>query len=156
MFWIDVKRFYRILNPKKINTATGKGMSSLYRYQSDPTDSDPDKKGTPITCDFLIQIVTSNKLNKKKSKKLLQFLVETCGYELKETEYEEIEECCTQQAKKHAVAHSLFSAKNWEALEDNKIDPQEAAALLPLAEEARDRLTKYMSLLRKKINGVKK
>ncbi|MDR2426560.1 MAG: hypothetical protein LBD46_05210 [Endomicrobium sp.] len=157
MFNVEFKRFLdRVINEKQIEAATGKSKSSIYRYAEDPTGEDRSSRGVSMPVDFLIEIVTSNRLKKEKSVVLLKYLCEVCGYELKETAIQENKGTCLQQAKKQAVAHALFSAKNWQALQDDRIDSEDAATLMPLAEEAREEMTKYIAFLRKKINGAKK
>lgn len=157
MFNVEFKRFLeRVINEKHIEAATGKSKSSIYRYAEDPRGEDKNSRGVSMPVDFLIEIVTSNRLNKEKSVVLLKYLCEVCGYELKETAIKENEGNCGQQAKKQEIAHALFSAKNWQALQDDRIDSEKAAEIIPLAEDAREEMTKYIAFLRKKINGVKK
>lgn len=156
MFFVDVERFFKTLNPKKINTATGKSMSSLYRYAADPNEEDRDKRGVPMSVDFLMQIVNSRKLDRKKTVLLLKYLVEACGYELNEDVPQLQNISIEKQAKHLEVLKSMFSVKNWQALEDNKITPEAAAGLITLAENEREHLTKYIGSLRKIINGASK
>lgn len=149
-FYIDVRRFFKKVNPKKIEAATGKSLSSLYRYSSDPQEPDPDKRGTPMTCDFLIQITNSHKLDKYKRYSLLADLVAACGRELKDNDSKESKISIEKHAKQLEVLKSIFSAKNWQALQDGIMTSEEAAELIPYAEEYLDDFKRYVKNMKKK------
>lgn len=103
--------------------------------------------------DYLIQVVTNPHLKKEKRVFLLKYLVEVCGYELNEEPIKQAEVSIDKQAKQLEVFKSIFSAKNWQALQDNKMSSESATQLIPYAEEEREHLTKYIQSLRKIING---
>ena len=161
VFHIEFKRFLKKVSEKKLESATGKcrwtqSRASIYRYAQDPLD----EGGVSMPVGYLMQIVTSAHLNKEKRVLLLKYLVEACGYKLSEEPIKEAEESMTQgsidkQAKQLEVYKSIFSAKNWQALQESKITSQKAAELMPFAEEEKEHLTKYIYSLRKIIHDKK-
>ena len=155
MFYLEFRRFLKTINEKKIESATGKSKSAIYRYALDPNCEDKNERGTAMTVDFLMQIVMSNRLEKSKSRKLLESLCEACGYKLADTVIEDTANDAVHLSLKQQIANSLFNIKNCQALSDGKITSKEAAELMPLAEDAREEQTKYIALLRKKLKGGK-
>jgi hypothetical protein len=149
MFWLEFRKFLRKVNEKTLESATGKSRSSIYRYAEDPLEEDKNKRGVSMPVDYLIQVVTNPYLKREKSVYLLKYLAEVCGYELNEEPIKQAEGSIDKQAKQLEVFKSIFSAKNWQALQDNKITSENAAELIPYAEEEREHLTKYIQSLRK-------
>jgi hypothetical protein len=153
MFWLEFRKFLKKVNEKTLEAATGKSKSSIYRYAEDPMDEDKNRRGVSMPVDYLIQVVTNPHLKREKSVYLLKYLVEVCGYELNEEPIKQGEGSIDKQAKQLEVFKSIFSAKNWQALQDNKMSSENATQLIPYAEEEREHLTKYIQSLRKIING---
>jgi hypothetical protein len=155
MFHIEFRRFLKKINEKTLEHATGKSRSSIYRYTEDPLEEDKNRRGISMPVDYLIQIVTSPHLKKEKSVFLLKYLVEACGYKLSEEPIKEAKGSIDKQAKQLEIYKSIFSAKNWQALQDNKITSAKATELMPFAEEEREHLTKYIHSLRKIANELR-
>jgi mannitol-1-phosphate/altronate dehydrogenase len=149
MFWLEFRKFLRKVNEKTLEAATGKSRSSIYRYAEDPLEQDKNKRGVSMPVDYLIQIITSTHLKREKSVYLLKYLAEACGYELNEEPIKQAEGSIDKQAKQLEVFKSIFSAKNWQALQDNRMTSESAKELIPYAEEEREHLTKYIQSLRK-------